>query len=131
MSILSWISDLFTPAANLIDDLHTSDEEKMKLQNELARIQENANSKILAYESKLVDARMKVQVAEAGSSHTITAIWRPLSSLLFVIVITLASFGLIPTPDVNFYDLAKILLGGYVGGRSLEKVASVLKLGSK
>ena len=131
MNILSWIGDIFKPAATLVDELHVSDEERGKLRNELAKIQNNANSHLLTYETKLLEAKAKIQIAESNSTHTITAIWRPVASLSLVAIIVLASFGIIPTPAVAFYELAKIILGGYVGGRSLEKVASVIKLGGK
>lgn len=131
MGVLDWISSIFKPAADIVDNLHTSEEEKGKLRNELASIQSGANAKLLEYETKLLEARSKINIAEANSIHTITAVWRPIASLSLVLIIVAASFGIIKTPDQNFYELCKIILGGYVGGRSLEKVASVIKLGGK
>ena len=64
MEILSFISSIFKPAVDLIDELHTSDEEKGNIKNQLAEIQAGVQDKIieleskrLAYEKQLVDAR--------------------------------------------------------------------------
>ena len=37
--MLDFIQNIFKPAAELVDNLHTSDEEKLKLRNEFAKIQ--------------------------------------------------------------------------------------------
>ena len=128
MGILSFISGLFQPAVDLIDEIHVSDQERMELQNKLAEIQEKANSKILDYESKIIEANAKIQVAEAGSKHLITSIWRPVTCVVLVTIILLdGHFGFTASPNV--YELAKVFLGVYGTGRSLEKLGSVIKLG--
>lgn len=122
--MFEFISGLFSPAAKLIDNLHTSDEERLQLRNEFAKIQGEALNKLAEVEKARMEAMSKVQVAESNSKHTITATWRPIASLLIILIIVLSSVGIIPVPDQSFYDLAQILIGGYVGGRSLEKIAS-------
>ncbi len=128
MSIFSFISNLFKPAADLVDELHVSDEEKGKLRNELAGIQAQAQKQMLEYESKVVEARSKLMIAEAQSPHVITATWRPIASLCLITIVVLASFG-IGNPDEKVYELTKILLSCYISGRSLEKVVKVSKFG--
>lgn len=128
-SITSFISGIFTPAANLIDNLHTSTEEKQQLRNELAKIQSDTLAKMSDLEMKRLDAVSKVQVAESQSKFWITAAWRPICSMGLVAIVIVASFGLIPKPDSDFYNLVNTFLGVYAGGRSLEKIGSVLKLG--
>lgn len=127
MGILDFIGGIFKPLTDTIDNVHTSTEEKQQLRNKLAEIQAGVQSKMIDLEAKRLDAMSKVQVAEASSKHTITAIWRPISSLMFVIVITLGAFHVIEKPDKEFYDLATIFLGTYAGGRSLEKIGAVVK----
>ena len=72
---------------------------------------------------------------EAGSKHTITAIWRPVLMLTitaivgvnYLIVPLLVQFGIgaapIPLPD-QLWNLLQIGVGGYVVGRSVEKSAA-------
>jgi|TARA_B100000131_G_scaffold142119_1_gene138253 hypothetical protein len=128
MSIFSFISNLFKPAADLVDELHVSDEERAKLRNQLAEIQSKAQKQMLDYESKVVEARSKLMVAEAQSPHLITAIWRPVACLSLIAMVVLAAYG-IGNPDKEVYELTKILLGAYASGRTLEKVVKVSKFG--
>lgn len=128
-TIGGFISGIFSPAADLIDNLHTSEEEKGKIRAELARIQADVLNKTAELEMKRLDAVSKVQVAESQSKFWITAAWRPIASLALVSIVILSSFGLIPKPDADFYALTNTFLGVYAGGRSLEKIGSVLKLG--
>ena len=128
MSIFSFISNLFKPAADLVDELHVSDEERGKLRNQLAEIQSKAQKQMLDYESKVVEARSKLMVAEAQSPHLITAIWRPVACLSLISMVVLAAYG-IGNPDKEVYELTKILLGAYASGRTLEKVVKVSKFG--
>ena len=128
MSIFSFIAGIFEPATKLIDDLTTTDEEKMELRNKLAEIQERANAKLIDLEAKRLDAMSKVQIAESSSKYAITATWRPITSMALVGIIIAGSFGLCEV-GTEVYDLAKVFLGAYTGGRSLEKLGSVIKLG--
>ena len=128
MGIFSFIGDIFAPAADLIDDIHVSDEERMELRNEFAAIQEKAQAKILELEMAKVNALANVQVAEASSEFWLTANWRPLSILILMTLVVLGSFDLIQIgPEIS--ELLKLLFGVYAGGRSLEKISKVVKLG--
>ena len=122
--ISSFISGIFMPVASVIDDLHLSDEEQMKLTNALKEIELKALGKMTELEKAKLEAMSKVQVAEAQSPHTITAIWRPVVSVALVSVVILASFGIIPKPDSDFYGLCEIFLGAYTISRGTEKIAS-------
>jgi len=75
-----------------------------------------------------------VVVAEARSDHWLTSAWRPITMLVFVAIVA-NNYILAPYIDLFFdaglqldvpapmWDLIKIGLGGYVVGRSAEKVA--------
>ena len=128
MGLFDFISSIFKPASDIVDELHTSEEEKLKLKNELASIQGQAQERILDYESKLAEYRHKLLVAEANSPHPFVALWRPICSTALVTIIVLASFG-ICHPGPELYKLAEIFLGAYVGGRTIEKIVSASKLG--
>ena len=113
--MLDFISNIFKPAATLIDEIHVSDEERLKLRNEFAKIQ-----------AGMQEQSAKLMIAEANSPHMITSIWRPICALILFSLILLDGFGVVAAPD-QVYELAKIFLGVYSGGRSLEKVAKMVK----
>jgi len=80
------------------------------------------------------ELQAKVIESEAKSEHILTSTWRPVTMLVFVFIIAnnyilvpyLTAFGLkIPTLTLtaDMWELLKIGLGGYVIGRSAEKVA--------
>jgi len=128
MSLFNFISEIFKPATEIIDELHVSEEEKGKLRNELAKTQAKAQKELLSYEAKVLEAHAKISVAESGSSYWLTATWRPLCSILLVGIIVLAAFD-VCKPNPELYELAKIFLGTYAGGRSFEKMMNIRKLG--
>ena len=55
--------------------------------------------------------------------------WRPLVMLCFTFIILLGVFILIPLLDDNseFWNLLEIGLGGYIIGRSVEKVTGKIR----
>ena len=115
--MLDFISNIFKPAAELIDNLHVSDEERGKLQVELARIQ-----------SDIQKESVKLMIAEASSEHWIVAAWRPICALLLFTLILLDGFKVVDAPK-QVYELAELFLGVYGGGRSLEKISK--QIGNK
>lgn len=130
MSILNFIGGLFTPLTALLDEVIVDDEERGKLKNELAKIQSDAQSKIIELEKSRMEALSRIQVADSNSSHFLAANWRPMCSIAIVGLIIGSSFGLCTiTPEI--YELASVFLGAYAGGRSFEKIANVVKLGGK
>jgi len=129
---MGWFGDLFKPATELIDDLNTSDEERLQLRNEFADIQEKGQGKIIELEKAVVEALSKVQVAEAQSEHFLVYAWRPISILVLLTIIVLGIFNLV-TMDAgqldSIVDLFKMVFGVYGGSRGLEKIAKVVKFG--
>lgn len=72
-------------------------------------------------------AAAEVVKAEAQSGHWLTANWRPLTMLTFVGLVVARWFGwtapgMTEAEYLSIYDLIKIGLGGYVVGRSAEKI---------
>lgn len=124
MGILKFISDIFKPASNLIDKLHTSEEEKLALRNELAGLQATINSKLIEYQASLDKSQTEVIRAEIKSGSWLQRSWRPLTMVVFVTLYVLNAFGLLAVPlEGTSLDIIKLGLSGYVGGRSLEKIA--------
>ena len=127
MNILSKVGDILGGAFGLVDDLHTSDEEKLQLKAALLQIQTGVVSEVIQAQSKMAEMQSNIIVAEAKSQHALTSMWRPITMLTFLGMIVLAQLGLTgPVPE-PMWPLLKLGLGGYVIGRSFEKtVPSVL-----
>ena len=125
--IFSFLGNIFKPVVGLIDDLHTSDEEKMQIRKEMAKIENEFAGKILEYESKLMESRAKIVEAEVTGHSWMQMNWRPLTMLVFLMLVVLNSFGVLMTELADeFWVLLKIGLGGYVIGRSAEKIVPAL-----
>ena len=126
MSWLSAISSIFKPATELIDNLHTSDEERLKLKNELATIQQNLREKIVEYEVELLKAKRDIILSEARGTSWLQRNWRPGMMVLFAGMLLSYWFGYVP-PNLSqatldqLFGLLKIGIGGYVVGRTVEK----------
>ncbi len=89
-------------------------------------------------ESKMMEAKAKTIVAEATSDHWIVASWRPITMLIFVDIIAnndiiapyFMSWGYkVPTREIppDMWTLLQLGLGGYIAGRSAEKVTKIYK----
>lgn len=138
MSILNFIKDLFKPAVELVDNLHTSKEEKLVLHNELAMIENNIVSKVLDYETAKVNAQRDIIVAEAEGKSWLQRNWRPMLmvSITAIIVNNYIIFPYVSiwTDKVVVLELPKALfglmtvgVGGYIVGRSGEKIIEKYK----
>jgi len=127
MGIFSFVSNIIKPVGKIIDDLHTSDEEKMQLRKQIMAVENEFQAKILSYESKLMEAQSSIVQAEANGQSWIQRNWRPITMLTFLVLVVLNSFGLLVTPLLpEAWTLLQIGLGGYVAGRSIEKVVPAL-----
>jgi hypothetical protein len=123
MSFLDLIAGIFKPAAELIDELHTSEEEKLKQQRRLLEIQAMVLDSSLQYEKEMMTSRAEIINSEAKSEHWITATWRPITMLTFLALAVGDSLGWLPNPlRDEAWMLLQLGLGGYVVGRSAEKV---------
>lgn len=121
--VLDGILGFLGKATGLVDELVTSDEERLTLKQGLMTIQASVVTEALGYERTLAESRAAIITAEAQSEHWITAAWRPITMLTFVVIIVVAQFwpGSPPVPE-QMWPLIKLGLGGYIIGRSAEKV---------
>jgi len=127
MNLFQLIGSIFKPAAELIDNLHTSVEEKLQQKAIMLNTQVELLEYALNYEQEQLKAKTEIIVAEAKSESWVTRNWRPVTMLSFVAAILGYWFGLTPdtlTPEAvdSMFTLVQIGLGGYVVGRSAEKV---------
>ncbi len=125
MSILAFIASIFKPAVDLIDDLHLSKEEKMKLENEMAKIQVGVKEKMIELEKAKIDGQASIITAEAGSDSWLTRSWRPIVVTGLFLLVVLEHFGINGAKDLppDAWDVIKIGIGGYIGSRGVEKTA--------
>lgn len=133
-----WLSGLVAPIAGLIDNLSTSKEEKMQLENEMTVLLTEVVNSILQYEEKLADARSKIIIAEAQGESWLQRNWRPMLMTNFGFVITW-NYAIVPivmlvfdtkVPPIempaDMWDVLKLGVGGYIVGRSGEKITKTI-----
>ena len=125
MNLFKIIGEIFKPAAELIDNLHTSDEERLQLKSQNLSTYASALEMALAYEGEQLKQRARIIEAEAKSEHWITSAWRPITMLTMLALVVLDSFAWLPNPlSEQAFLLIQLGLGGYVVGRSVEKIAA-------
>lgn len=124
MSLFSFIGDLFKPAADLVDNLHTSDEERgeieIKLQQlkaNLAEIESKVAIKMLELQQASLDAQAKMAQAEQQHGNFLSKSWRPLTSLVMVGIVVAMAFNKIPYNELML-QIAGAFLGIYGFARS-------------
>ena len=130
-----------------MDELITSKEERMsqdnrlqEIRNELANIQKDMYSRAADVEEKLIDAKAKIINSEVNGNK-LQRNWRPILMLCFGGIIIYQFFlvhlinalhaAFSNNPEIfiqpfdmpnRFWTLLEIGIGGYIAGRSLEKI---------
>ena len=123
MQLLNLIQSIFKPAVELIDEIHTSKEEQLQHKERLLVTQAAVIDQVLQYEKDSFESRSKIIEAEARSEHWLTAVWRPITMLTFLALCVGDSLGLLASPlRDEAWMLLQLGLGGYVVGRSAEKI---------
>jgi hypothetical protein len=137
LAALPIIGDIFKGVFGTIDALHTSTEEKLTLQQQMFGLQVSLTEKFLDFQTRMVEAQAKVITAEATSDSWLAKNWRPLTMLTFVALVVFRWTGILQVlgfPPVTITEaiekelwlIIQIGIGGYIGGRSVEKVAEVV-----
>ena len=112
---------VFKQVGDVIDELFTNDEERIKAKNEIFKV-------LKEKELELQKMQTEIIVAEA-KGNWLQRSWRPVLMLSFGFIIIYTKFisqlslHLI-TPDLEpeFWKLLELGIGGYVIGRSAEKI---------
>lgn len=138
---MSILTDIFTGSVdkivdsvgNAIDNLVTSDEEKMALKNELAKIQIEAQNKKdeldLKYEEQLTLRQQNDMTSDSWLSKNI----RPLTLIFILVMYSLLSissgfeFEVTESYVKLLGEWGMLIMSFYFGGRSLEKITSLVK----
>lgn len=105
----------------VVGNLFPDPTEKAKAEAEVMR-------QLLAAQSEIEQAASKIIQTEAASTHWLAANWRPLTMLVFVALIVARWFGwaapnLSEAEYIKLWSIVEFGLGGYVVGRSVEKIA--------
>ena len=130
--IFDFIANILSPVTKLIDEVDTSDEERLKLRNQLARIERDVKLKALELDKEIFDGQTKIQLAELKQESNFVKMARPFATWSLVSIIL---FNYVGSPVLRFLygidfppinDTAIITLGAISGthtlGRSLEKI---------
>ena len=126
--IVEAVTGLFKSIVDGIDDWHTSEEEKIAAKGKVYAAQGELLSQVFEYEKATMRMQADIITAEAKGESWIQRNWRPMTMLAFVCLVIAHWFGMTPaglnqaTVDALFL-LVQIGLGGYIVGRSAEKVA--------
>ncbi|MCP4125359.1 MAG: hypothetical protein GY751_26800 [Bacteroidetes bacterium] len=112
--------ELTESIGSAIDKLSTSEQEKLNAKNTLTEIVTSKLSELAAYQKEVLVTELKGTKLQRS--------WRPIVMLAFAAIVVYAkfiapAFGL-PNAELEapFWNLLEISIGGYVIGRSLEKV---------
>lgn len=138
---MSFLSDIFSSSVgevvekvvNAVDNLVTSDEEKLSLKNELIKIQVEAQNKKdeldLKYQEQLTE-RLK---ADMNSDSWLSKNIRPLTLIFILVMYSLLSIS----SGFNFEvtesyvrllgEWGMLIMSFYFGGRTIEKMSSIIK----
>ena len=128
MGVTDLIAGIFKPAADLVDNLHTSEDERLQAKGHLLDVQAAAMQRVFDYEKEMIKGQQAIVTSEAQSEHFLVAAWRPITMLTFLTLAVGDSLGLLATPlRDEAWVLLQLGLGGYVVGRSGEKIAKVVK----
>jgi len=105
----------------VVGNLFPDPAEKAKAEAEVMR-------QLLAAQSEIEQAASKIIQTEAASTHWLAANWRPLTMITFVALIVARWFGwaapnLSEAEYIKLWSIVEFGLGGYVVGRSVEKIA--------
>ena len=111
---------------NVIDNLFTNDEERIRAKNEIFKV-------IQEKELELQKMQTDIIIAEA-KGNWLQRSWRPILMLAFGFIVIYVKFIAplfdlrIPELENEFWNLLQLGIGGYVIGRSAEKIAEKVKI---
>ncbi len=123
MPIAQMVGELFKPVSAIIDDIHTSEEEKFMIKKEMSKIQSDIQIRVLDYEKEMLVAKTSIINSESNGQSWLQRNWRPITMLTFLCLVVCDSFGLLTFRLADeAWTLLQIGMGGYVIGRSCEKI---------
>lgn len=105
----------------IVGNLFPDPEQKAKAEQEVL-------VQLMQHQQQIETAAAGIIQAEAASQHWLAANWRPITMLTFLGLIVARWFGwaapnLAEAEYIKLWSIVELGLGGYVIGRSVEKIA--------
>lgn len=135
--MFEFLKNLISPVTNLIDELHTSGEEKAAAKAKLVELINQANAEAMKAETAFAELQSRVIIAEAQGASWMQRNWRPLLMITFTGILA-NNFILAPYFSALTHGAVKVLefptafwglltvgVGGYLAGRTFEKYHEV------
>lgn len=131
------ISSAIKPVTELIDNMHTSKEEKILAKEKLERTKNELTLEIIETYNNELEAQKAIILAEAQGKG-LKSQWRPILMLTIVAIVAnnyiiapyLSMFTdkviLLELPD-KLWNLMIMGVGGYIAGRTGEKITETIK----
>jgi hypothetical protein len=115
------LGGLFDLAGKVFDKIFPNPQQAAEAKLKLFEMQQ-------AGELKLLEGQVAIITAEAKSESWLASSWRPITMLIFTGLIVARWFGwaapnLSPEEYIKLWNIVELGLGGYVIGRSVEKIA--------
>ncbi len=116
-------SNAVKAVGDIVDNVFTNDEEKSTAKKQLTEVVLKSLNDVAEVQGEVIRTEMKGNFLQKS--------WRPLMMLTFGVILVCKWFGLtndsIPLElELQLLDIVKLGLGGYVVGRSVEKVATTV-----
>ena len=116
---MSPVKGIVGAVSELVDRLTLPAREKKQLETDLLKV-------FVEWEQRVMEARSEV-LAEEVRGNWLQRSWRPLVMLTFALIVLVGTFTSLPilADTSRFWDLLEVGIGGYVIGRSGEKILQV------
>jgi len=130
LSVIPFLGKALDSIFGVVDQLVVDQDEKLRLK---AQIQQQLLVQDAHLIEQFLNSQVQVLVAEAQSSHGLAAQWRPMLMFVFMAILVNnwilapylgAMFGtkIVLEIPASMWDLMTLGVGGYVGGRTFEKL---------
>ena len=138
IDIIKAIGGIFQPAAELVDNIHTSEEERLEAKTKLEEVRKQTYEAAIGLqlefvnlEKQLVDKQSAIIIAEAKGESKIQRLWRPWSMVgigsMIMLGTILGWFGINISVPPELWTLFQLGFTGYIVGRSGEKIVQNLR----
>jgi len=127
--------NILTAISGLIPSIGETIKKFVKDKDLAAKLEHDISSQLVGFQSQVVNAKASIIVAEAQGASWIQRNWRPITMLTFVGIIannyilvpySVAFGAAVPMLDIppGMWSLLTVGIGGYIGGRTYEKVTA-------
>ncbi len=128
--ILNWFTGgVIKEIGKVIDNLFTTEEERIKAKNEVFKVLQEQQLELQKLQTEII-------VTEANGNW-LQRSWRPILMLCFGFIVMYVKFIAplfqlpIPPLENEFWNLLQLGIGGYVVGRSAEKISKNIVISKK